>query len=181
MFELSLAARMPELSPHRVVLARFARAEVYSPIPVPEGTSPTGPHTHLLPKLLASGRTHPATEPIPEGWVPCAHLFPAHPLYDVNGASRAFVAQAHRGFQQLLRRYGDQSAVGHKDALVAAIRAGATTDTVESKPDDQVTRLVVRQLCWAEPELPTLDMWRQRYPSANKSASCVPPSHPDEH
>ena len=32
----------------------------------PTGKSPEGPHTHVLPKLLRSGRTHPATEPIPE-------------------------------------------------------------------------------------------------------------------
>ena len=61
-------------NPHRVFISRLGRIEVYQPIPAASGKSPDGPHTHVLPKLLKNGRTHPATEPIPEGWVPCAHL-----------------------------------------------------------------------------------------------------------
>ena len=64
------------MSPHRVFLARVGRVEVYAPIPGSGGTSPEGPHTHVLPKLLRSGRTHAATIPIPAGWVPCAGLHP---------------------------------------------------------------------------------------------------------
>jgi hypothetical protein len=55
--------------PHRVFISRAGRAEVYQPIPPPGGKSPEGPHTHVLPKLLAHGRTHAATEPLPERWV----------------------------------------------------------------------------------------------------------------
>ncbi len=66
-------------SPHRVFVTRAGRAEVYQAIPAHGGVSPEGPHTHVLPKLLAHRRTHAATEPIPAGWVSCAHL--------VSGAS----------------------------------------------------------------------------------------------
>jgi len=44
-------------SPHRVFATRAGRAEVYQPIPAPGGTAPDGPHTHVLPKLLAHKRT----------------------------------------------------------------------------------------------------------------------------
>ena len=72
-------------SPHRVFVTRAGRVEVYQPIPAHGGVSPEGPHTHVLPKLLAHGRTHAATEPIPAGWVSCAHSYPAHPLRDGYG------------------------------------------------------------------------------------------------
>src|ERR1043166_1899341 len=69
-------------NPHRVFISRIGRIEVYQPIPPASGKSPKGPHTHILPKLLNSGRSHAATEPIPDGWIPCAHLYPAHPVRD---------------------------------------------------------------------------------------------------
>ena len=78
-----------ETNPHRVFISRIGRIEVYQPIPPPSGKSPDGPHTHVLPKLLKSGRTHAATEPIPEGWIPCAHLYPQHPARDAGGADRS--------------------------------------------------------------------------------------------
>jgi predicted Fe-S protein YdhL (DUF1289 family) len=47
-------------SPARVVESPLGRAEIYTSIPPPGGQSPDGPHTHLLPGHLASGR---ATQP----------------------------------------------------------------------------------------------------------------------
>ncbi|MFY9290299.1 MAG: hypothetical protein WAP03_06350 [Methylorubrum rhodinum] len=95
------------MSPHRVFLAKVGRIEVYAPIPGPGGTSPEGPHTHVLPKLLRSGRTHAATTPIPAGWVPCAALHPAHPYKDMMGQRIAFDAARYEAFQILLDRWGD--------------------------------------------------------------------------
>ena len=54
-------------NPHRVFLSRLGRIEVFQPIPPPDGKSPDGPHTHVLPGLLRHRRTHSATEPIPDG------------------------------------------------------------------------------------------------------------------
>ena len=54
-------------NPHRVFLSRLGRVEVFQPIPPPDGKSPDGPHTHVLPGLLRHRRTHAATEPIPDG------------------------------------------------------------------------------------------------------------------
>ncbi|MGI8570903.1 MAG: DUF1289 domain-containing protein [Methylocella sp.] len=46
-------------SPARVVESTLGRAEIYTPIPLPGGQSPDGPHTHLLPDHLASGLATP--------------------------------------------------------------------------------------------------------------------------
>jgi hypothetical protein len=76
-------------------------------VPPPDGTSPIGPHTHVLPKLMREERTHAATVPIPEGWVPCAHLYPAHPMRDALGHAQPFDDDAHQRFQRLLMQLGE--------------------------------------------------------------------------
>jgi hypothetical protein len=43
-------------SPHRVVTGPLGRIEVYNPIPMERDASPEGCHTHLLPRLLETGR-----------------------------------------------------------------------------------------------------------------------------
>ena len=67
-----------ERQPHRVIITRLGRIEVYQAIggETTAGKSPIGPHTHLLPELLRSDRTHAADTPIADGWVPCAFLYP---------------------------------------------------------------------------------------------------------
>lgn len=77
-------------SPHRVFTSRVGRIEIYQSIPSHNGRSPEGPHSHVLLDLLRHRRTHAATEPIPEGWVPCAYFYPAHPARDSQGNDRLF-------------------------------------------------------------------------------------------
>lgn len=62
--------------PHRVFVSPLGRIEVFQPIPPPDGQSPDGPHTHVLPKLMAHGRTHAASVPIPDGLLPCLSVHP---------------------------------------------------------------------------------------------------------
>lgn len=67
-----LAALGPALvaaSPTRVIETALGRMEVASPIPPPGGTSPDGPHTHLLPDHLARGRALPDGMDLPAGYV----------------------------------------------------------------------------------------------------------------
>lgn len=52
-------------SPTRVVESAIGRIEVTAPIPEPDGKSPHGPHTHLLPDHLATGRALPVGMDIP--------------------------------------------------------------------------------------------------------------------
>jgi hypothetical protein len=114
-------------SPHRVFLSRLARAEVYQPIPPPDGRSPEGPHTHLLPKLLATGRAHAATCPIPPGHVSALDIFPAHPMRTPMGEPRPFDAARHAAFQAVLARHGLPDLLEAKDAARRTGRlAGAT-------------------------------------------------------
>lgn len=90
--------------PHRVALTNLGRIEVFQKIGGPDtgGTSPSGPHTHVLPKLLASGRTHSANVPIPRGLVPCAGLHPGNPVIGAMGEDRDFDPGLHAAFEGLL-------------------------------------------------------------------------------
>lgn len=120
-----IAPRLAEMSPHRVFVTRIGRAEVFQRIPPPDGTSPDGPHTHVLPNLLKTRRTHAATACIPEGWVPCAHIHPPHPARDANGRARAF-DQAHAdAFAALFRTYADPELIRLKEDILAAMAAQA--------------------------------------------------------
>jgi predicted Fe-S protein YdhL (DUF1289 family) len=64
-------------SPVRVVESALGRIEVATPIPPPGGTSPAGPHTHLLPDHLAIGRAMPAGMDLPRAYLPGAIFYPA--------------------------------------------------------------------------------------------------------
>lgn len=130
-------------NPHRVFISRAGRAEVFQPIPPPGGKSPNGPHTHVLPKLLAHGRTHAATEPLPDGWVPCAHLYPPHPLRDRFGQRRPFRHDHHVAFQDLLERFGDPELVALKRQVVDSVMAKDGPSMV-SPPKDRFARATVR-------------------------------------
>lgn len=130
-------------NPHRVFVSRLGRIEVFQPIPPPDGTSPEGPHTHLLPKLLVQGRTHAATEPLPAGWVPCAHLYPPHPARDAFGHSQPFQPARHAAFQAILGRYGDPELVGLKRRITAAVGDGHAPSAIPV-PDDRFARATVR-------------------------------------
>src|ERR1051326_6035200 len=110
-------------NPHRVFISRIGRIEVYQPIPSPSGKSPDGPHTHILPKLLKSGRTHAATEPIPDGWIPCAHFYPGHPVRD-GGCTESLDTRRHDAFQRMIERFGDSARLALKRRVVNAIEAG---------------------------------------------------------
>ncbi|MEM9628787.1 MAG: DUF1289 domain-containing protein [Pseudomonadota bacterium] len=63
-------------SPPRVIETPLGRVEIATSIPPPGGKSPNGPHTHLLPAYLASGRTMPAGMNIPESYLPGTILYP---------------------------------------------------------------------------------------------------------
>jgi hypothetical protein len=155
-----------EANPHRVFLSRVGRAEVFQPIPPPGGQSPSGPHTHLLPKLLAHGRTHAATEPVPDGWIPCAHVYPPHPLRDQLGGRRPFRRDYHDAFQIVLEGYGEADRVALKRRVVEAVMAGHGPSTV-AFPDDRFARATVRvalrQLQALQRSSPSLAQWLADY------------------
>ncbi len=148
--------------PHRVFVSRIGRIEVFQPIPPPEGRSPEGPHTHVMPKLLRGGRTHAATEPIPAGFVPCAHFYPPNPLRDSLGRCRPFQPERHAAFQKLLARYGTPELIDIKRRVVDAVTAGEPPAAI-SPPADRfgrsAVRITLRQLRASEHAAPALPAW----------------------
>ena len=159
-------------SPHRVFMTRAGRAEVYQAIPTPGGTAPEGPHTHVLPKLLAHGRTHAATEPIPKGWVSCAHLYPAHPLRDGYGRARPFDGGRYAAFQRLLSRHGDAEHLQLKRNVIKALNAGAGPEAI-AMPSDRFAqasiRVALRQLKASSGPSPNLAAWFAAHDRASDS------------
>ncbi|MEM6618765.1 MAG: DUF1289 domain-containing protein [Pseudomonadota bacterium] len=63
-------------SPPRVVETALGRMEVTGAIPPPGGQSPAGPHTHLLPDHLATGRAMPPGMDLPRSYLPGAIYYP---------------------------------------------------------------------------------------------------------
>ncbi len=71
----NLMKALREAAPHRVVFTPLARIEVFQDIPDPEGATPQGPHSHLLPELLAGGHDHDPAWLFPETFVSCLALY----------------------------------------------------------------------------------------------------------
>jgi hypothetical protein len=157
-----------QANPHRVFMSRLGRIEVYQPIPPPSGKSPDGPHTHVLPKLLKSGRTHPATEPVPVGWIPCAHLYPAHPARDGLGKPRPFEAAHLDAFEEMLAAFGDPEIVAIKRRVRDAVRAGQPPAELTCDRHGRASiRVALRQMKAAGDASPVLSAWLQNLDQGN--------------
>lgn len=63
-------------SPARVVESALGRVEIDAPIPPPGERSPEGPHTHLLPSHLATGRATPPGIDLPPVYALGATFYP---------------------------------------------------------------------------------------------------------
>jgi hypothetical protein len=149
-------------NPHRIFMSQLGRIEVYQPIPPADGKSPTGPHTHILPKLLHHRRTHAATEVVPEGWIPCGHLYPAHPAKDALGRPRPFDPARHLAFQKMLQDFGDPKFYALKQQVAAAVAAGEDPSVIAIKGDRIARtsiRVALRQLKAAGGMSPPLMTW----------------------
>lgn len=71
-----IAPALIQASPVRVLESALGRLEVTTPIPMPGGKSPAGPHTHLLPDHLATKRALPAGMDLPRAYLPGAIFYP---------------------------------------------------------------------------------------------------------
>ena len=161
-------------NPHRVFVSRLGRVEVFQPIPPPGGKSPDGPHTHVLPKLLAHHRTHAATEPVPPGWIPCAHLYPPHPARNGLGHGRTFQVNRHTKFQNLLMRYGDPESVALKRRVVYLVMAGhgpVGTEIADDRLSRTSVRIALRQLRESETSSGALAAWLSAYERSDLAQS----------
>jgi hypothetical protein len=160
-------------NPYRVFISRIGRVEVYQQIPPATGKSPDGPHTHVLPKLLKSKRTHPATEPVPEGWVPCAHFYPSHPAKDALGEPRPFDRRQHDAFQLLIQQWGSPESIALKEQVANAVLEGQSPFQLEIR--DRVgrtnIRVALRQMQALGCSSPTFPAWREAFDRLDPNAN----------
>jgi hypothetical protein len=149
-------------NPHRVFVSRVGRVEVYQPIPAADGKSPEGPHTHVLPRLLRHKRTHAATEFVPAGFVPCAHLYPPHPARDAMGVRQPFRQDCHASFQELLARFGEVKLLDVERRVLESVSARHGPSAL-SLPDDRFSRaalrIALRQIKMSGEPAPAIDAW----------------------
>ncbi|MCC6531540.1 MAG: hypothetical protein IT531_03245 [Burkholderiales bacterium] len=150
-------------SPDRVFESRLARIEVRQPIASAGAASPEGPHTHVLPHLLAN--TEPTGGHAPAGWVAQVVAYPAHPLMDLSGHTKPFDRALYDAFDAWLALYGDPAQRAHKDAVMAAVRSGldpqSTPTALLATASTELTRIALRQLRHLDGETPALDRWSQ--------------------
>ncbi|MBL8584021.1 MAG: hypothetical protein JNL61_17580, partial [Rhizobiaceae bacterium] len=104
--------------------------------------SPAGPHTHVLPKLLRTGRTHSANMPVPSNLVPVAFMHPPGGLVDT-----ACDLDRHERFQTLLRRWGNQDLHSFKQQVLDLVELGAEPASVthEGRFQRASLRIALRQ------------------------------------
>lgn len=131
--------------PHRVAISHLGRCEVYQKIGGPDtgGVSPPGPHTHVLPKLLATGRTHSANTPIPDGLVPCGFMHPGNPVIGQLGEDRVFDPALFASFEAMLAAWGPAEYIAAKRQVWALLDEGALPAAL-APPTSRLARTGVR-------------------------------------
>jgi hypothetical protein len=115
---------------------------------------------------LAHGRTHSASEPVPDGWIPCAHLYPPHPLRDRLGQHRPFQQDFHAAFQMLLASYGDPRLIALKHRVIELVAAGEAPSGVAVRGDRSARatlRVALRQLHASGESSSSLAAWLSQH------------------
>lgn len=136
-------ALIKQANPTRVVITPLGRLEVYQPIGTRLSKTPLGPHTHLLPRLLASGRQHEAQAALPHGFAPLMTLYPASPF---ASGGLSFDRKRHAAQQDLVQRFAETGYLQRKAAAIAAIRAGHVEICAEAGDTRSVLQIALRQL-----------------------------------
>jgi hypothetical protein len=160
-----LLCEIPDMSPTRVFMSRLGRVEVRTPIPKPDGRTPDGPHTHVLPDLLKHRRTHSANVPLPEGLVPSVEIFPGSAIHDGHGKRVPFDNTRFESFQALLAVHGDPACSRAKSETIAAIRTSQPPRDVPtySRAQRLARRVALRQLAQTDGPSPALTAWRESF------------------
>lgn len=153
-----------EASPQRIAISKLGRAEVYQAIG--KLKTPEGPHTHVLPKFLKSGRTHSANIPVPGSYLPCLSLYPANPLFDGLGREKPFDPAAFANFQSLLDRWGMPEYCAEKVRVADALHDGCEPHAYE-RPRTRLghtgLRVALRQMRQVNGDDPILHQWCARF------------------
>jgi len=153
--------------PHRVMLSPVSRIEVFQPIPGPHGRSPAGPHTHVMPQLVAANRAHSACEPLPDDMQAVLSLHPCAPWRLNADRTATFDPANDHWFASLLHRHGLPSDMEVREGIYAAVARGLDPQQAlwpETRRGRTVARIALRRLAAAGDE--RVAPWRARYDSA---------------
>ncbi len=154
--------------PHRVMISPSARVEVYQDIPAPDGDSPEGPHTHLLPKLLHKQRTHSANTPIPEGLQSAINFHPRSPWRDGLGKRIPFNTEANAAFEALLKNHALADDAKVRRSVEDAVAKGVSPKDFtwpETRRGRTAARIALRRMLAAKND-PKLAAWKAEYDRA---------------
>jgi hypothetical protein len=136
-------------SPVRVMTSPAGRIEVYSPIPPEGGRSPSGPHTHLLPRLAILRRTHSANVPIPESLQPVLTMHPRSPWRTAGGERVSYDHTAATDFDEIISEFGDERAKEVSRSIELAVSLGQQPHTFPFPRERHLriqARVVLRRL-----------------------------------
>lgn len=164
--DLNLLTTITDANPTRVFISKVARIEVYQAIPDAQGTTPSGPHTHLSEKLLSHRQSQAATIPVPAGWVPVCAFYPPNPVRDGDGNLRSFDGAAHQQFQDLFSRYGLTELIRIKETFLSAMNnqtGPASFKTPANKAERTTLRIAIRQYFHLNGASSLLSEWRDYF------------------
>lgn len=153
--EPALMSEVLRAQPHRVLLSPAGRMEVFQPIPPTDGESPEGPHTHLLPRLIAKDRPHSANTPIPDDLQSALSMHPRSPWRTMLGEKRPYDAGIDAAFAPMLARYGLAEDALIEADLLAALDRGTMPELAEwpeTRRGRAKARIVLRRLAVAGDE-----------------------------
>ena len=160
----SIMSDIVAASPHRVAISKLGRIEVYQRIPTVQ--TPDGPHTHVLPKLLRTGRTHSANVPVPDDYLPCLSCYPPSPLYDSLGNETPFDLEKFQDFMAILEVWGLPNYLKAKKNVLEAIQQ--SVDPADFKPPNSrlgrtALRVTLRQLTCQTNNSSLLKEWQRTF------------------
>jgi hypothetical protein len=152
-------AAILDANPHRIVLSALGRCEVYQAIG--RELTPEGPHTHVLPKLLAGGLAQSTNIPLPDEHLPCLNLYPANPFFDGLGRETSYDPEAQVAFEKLAQMWARPDHQAEKVQVRAAINAGMPPNKYPppaTRLRRRALRIALRQLSAAHPQSSRIDL-----------------------
>jgi len=164
----ALMAAIKEANPHRVFMSRLGRVEVYQPIGRAGDKPPTplGPHTHLLPRLLASRRASAEAGDAPAYHRACVYLYPRHRLMNNLGHCKTYDGEAHAQFTALLERWGDKDFLAQRQRAMDAMRSAMPARRYPAPADPRsrhALRIAIRELAQELEDTEIISDWRRRF------------------
>lgn len=168
---------LKEASPQEVFVSQLGRVEVYQRIGQAgvRPSTPLGPHTHVLPRLLSARRANADDHDAPPYHRACAYLYPKHPLMDNLGHRKPYDRDAHGHFTELLESWGDAAFLAEKKRASEAMRAGADARDYQPPADSKsrhALRIAIREHAQEGGNVRVLRSWRMRFDRVRA------PSHP---